>query len=513
MRLRMWMYDLAREQCPTYEHLRQMAEMTEKAGYNAWGIYLEHRFAYPSTPWSHGVGAVEPEVFQRLQKEFPNLQIIPFVNLLGHFEGMMYTEEGKQYREELFTGLQACPANPNFVALCKKLIDDVLATFSSELIHIGGDETAQLGASEASKSRIEALRLENPEIEDGKALLYGHHFGPLADYVASQGRRPAIWGDMLLEHPDAAKFLPKNTLIFDWQYFQGLQDSTPKLQALGFEIVGSPAIQTYNATWCHLDESEKNVREVAKDVVTMGLDGVCITTWECGLFGSYDTILPALEFCGKILASPDSEGTIFDAYEAVSPAHRKWAEMMSRDLGALGGSFTPGRIRNSLKTRLLLMGNPFLAWLHHGEEFSGEHGDKVIEHLNHTLQVSPGEAESGITLFARGAVEFIQMAEMSRLAYARGRVEEAIAALSPTRKLFDDLANVARRTHTRIGGSLADVERCKTARRHVEIVMQRLREFGDGSLGYLPAYEHITNHKFMPHDQAAWWLINKWANQ
>lgn len=509
----MWMYDLAREQCPTYDHLRQMADMTQKAGYNAWGVYLEHRFAYPSTPWAHGKGAVSPETFRKLQEEFPNLKIIPFVNLLGHFEGMLYTEEGKQYREELFTGLQASPANADFVALCKKLIDDVLDTFDSDLIHIGGDETAQLGASEASKARIEVLREQNPEIEDGKALLYGHHFGPLADYVVQRGRRPGIWGDMLLEHPDAAKFLPQNTLVFDWQYFNGLQESTTKLQALGFDIVGSPAVQTYNATWCHLNESEKNIREVARDVEAMGLEGVCITTWECALFASYETLFPALEHAAKILENPEAPGTVFDAYEKLSPSHRKWAEMMSTELAAFGGTLTPGRIRSSLKTRLLLMGNPFLAWLHHGEEFSGDKGKKLVEHFNHTLQVSPGEAESGITLFARGAVEFIQMAEMSRLAYARGRVEESIAALSPTRKLFDDLANVAKRTHERIGGSLADVERCRTARRHVEIVMQRLREFGDGSLGYLPAYEHITNHKFMPHDQAAWWLINKWANQ
>jgi hypothetical protein len=43
--------------------------------------------------------------------------------------------------------------------------------------------------------------------------------------------------------------------------------------------------------------------------------------------------------------------------------------------------------------------------------------------------------------------------------------------------------------------------------------MRRLKEYGDGSLGYLPAFEIITHPKFMPHDQASWWLINTWANE
>jgi hypothetical protein len=64
-----------------------------------------------------------------------------------------------------------------------------------------------------------------------------------------------------------------------------------------------------------------------------------------------------------------------------------------------------------------------------------------------------------------------------------------------------------------IGGSLADIERCRIAREHVERVIRRIKEYGDGSLGYLPAFEHITHPKFMPHDQGCWWLINKWANE
>lgn len=501
MQLKMWMYDLAREQAPTLDHLFQIASITQEAGFDTLGIYLEHRFAYPSAPWAHGIGCVTPQMIRRVREEFPSLKLIPFVNLLGHFEGMIYTEEGKQYREAMLEGLQACASNPDFVALCERLIDDVLEAFDSEIIHIGGDETAQLGQCGICKDRVEKA------VGDGKAQLYGLHFGPLAHRVLAAGRTPAVWGDMFDDHLTALDFLPRETLIFDWQYFNGVRESSAKFTEKGFRVVGCPAIQTYNATWCHVSASEKNVIEIAQDVEDLGLHGVCVTTWECGLMGAYDTLFPILMGCGKVLNGAREEGIFLEQFEG------DWAKMMSEGLAEFGGTFAPGKIRSSLKVRLLLQANPFLAWMHHGEEFSGDHGKKILDFLDQTLFRAPGEAEKGVTIFARAAVEFVRMAEAARIEYKAGRTEAAIAALAPTRKLFDDLAQIARKTNVRIGGSLADIERCRIAKEHVERVIANIKRFGNGSLGYLPAFEIITHPKFCPHDQASWWLINKWANQ
>ena len=50
----MWMYDLAREQTPTLDVLDRLCRLSLDAGYNALGLYLEHRFAFPSLPWAAG---------------------------------------------------------------------------------------------------------------------------------------------------------------------------------------------------------------------------------------------------------------------------------------------------------------------------------------------------------------------------------------------------------------------------------------------------------------------------
>jgi hypothetical protein len=503
MRLKMWMYDLAREQAPTLDHLRQMLDLTRAAGFNAWGLYMEHRFAYPSTPWAHGRGAVTPDMVRTLIAEYPDIEIVPFLNLLGHFEGMLYTEEGKRFREALFQGMQACPSCPEFVDLCASLIGDVVEVFDSELIHIGGDETWQLGQCSRCQARFSG--------EDGKSQLYGNHFGPLARSVVERGRRPAVWGDMFLDHPEALSMMPGETVIFDWHYSTGAQATSERFRDAGHDVVCCPTLHVYNATWCHLEQSEANVREHVKDARAVGALGVCVTTWESALFGAYDTLFPALRACGDLLNSGST--SFFKAYEAESQALGQWAHLMSRDLQEVGGVFAFSGIRSSLKVRLLLNGNPFLAWLHHGEELSGPVGDRALQIIEGALEVAPHEAAKGVTLFARSAVEFVRLAEAARQEYASERAHAAALKLAPSRTLFDDLAVVAKRSNQRIGGSLADIERCRVAKEHVERVIARIKAYGDRSLGYLPAFEHLTHHKFMPHDQGAWWLINRWANE
>ncbi|MBL8040223.1 MAG: hypothetical protein JNM04_02630, partial [Chthonomonas sp.] len=114
--MRLWTLDIAREQAPTDDHFQQYADLTRDAGFDGIGLYLEHRFAYPSMPWVAGQGAVTPEMVARLEAANPDLQIIPFINLLAHVEGFIYTEPGKGWAEERMKGLQACACNADFLA-------------------------------------------------------------------------------------------------------------------------------------------------------------------------------------------------------------------------------------------------------------------------------------------------------------------------------------------------------------------------------------------------------------
>jgi len=528
MNLRMWTYDLAREQAPTLDHLRRICDLTLESGYDAIGLYLEHRFAYPSTPWTHGKGCLTPEMVRWLQDDYKTLQIVPFVNLLGHFEGFIYTEQGHRYAESRFRGMQACPSKPEFIEVANHLLDYVLSVFTSELIHIGGDETSQLGACQICKARVSEY--EQDAGVDGKAILYGTHFAPLAQKVKDAGRRPGVWGDMFLEHPSALDIVPKETLIFHWQYFQSCSLNSQIFRDAGLDLMYCPTLHTYNATWLHLPQSERNVRENAIDAEKDGAHGVCVTTWECGLFGNYETILPAIKASGEILheatlleaGEPQDPSTyksersgeaFLKAYLRESETYEEWARLMGVELQNAGGLFEFGGIRSGLKCRLLLYSNPFLAWMHHHDELCGEIGKAALNICERAIVFAPDASARGVSDFAKSAIQFVQYAEEAHRAYAKGEPGAAVTALSPCRQIFDNLSKIAQSNHLRVGGSLADVERCIVAKQHVERVMSRIKQYGDGSLGYLPSFEMITHPCFVPHDQAAWWLINDWAKE
>lgn len=491
----LWTYDLAREQCPTEEFLHRLCLMTLEAGYDGIGLYLEHRFAYPSTPWAHGKDALEPDAIRRLQKAYPGLQIVPFINLLGHTEGFLYTEPGKRFAEEKFKGLQACPSTPDFVSFANQILDDTLQIFDSKLIHIGGDETAQLGICANCRERA-------------KESLYAEHFGPLAERVVATGRRPGLWGDMFLEHPGALAAMPKESLIFDWQYFDGFAESTPKLASQGHEVVCCPTLHTYNSAWLHVEPSYKNADQA---LAQPGKAGMCLTTWECALMGNYETLLPVVGAVGRSWKSgvPIGDSPAIEADQA----YIDWVRQMGVELPALGGPFAFSQIRSGLKCRLLLYGNPFLAWMHHADDLCGPIGDAAMHLADQAMTFAPDSSARGVSVFVRKAVEFVRFAEQARQAYANELPGLAASTLAPCRQIFEDLEKVAIATYHNAGGSKADIERCRAAKRHVETVVTRIKQYGAGELGYLPAWEILTHPKFMPHDQGSWWLINKWANE
>ena len=177
-----WMIDLARDPPPAREWLQDALHGAAGAGYDAVGLYLEHRFAYPSAPWAAAPGALTPETVRALDRS--GLRLIPFLNTLGHMEGFIRAEEGRGLAEGPATGsLQMCPSRESCVTFAEGLIADALDVFDDEWVHLGGDETKQLGRCPAC---------------EGRTGLYARHFARLCRFVLDRGRRPCPWGHLLL---------------------------------------------------------------------------------------------------------------------------------------------------------------------------------------------------------------------------------------------------------------------------------------------------------------------------
>jgi hypothetical protein len=65
--------------------------------------------------------------------------------------------------------------------------------------------------------------------------------------VRDLGKRPVLWADMVLKHPEALDELPRDIIFIDWNYGWALDrfGSDPRiLIEHGFEVWGSPALRS-----------------------------------------------------------------------------------------------------------------------------------------------------------------------------------------------------------------------------------------------------------------------------
>lgn len=493
-----WMIDIAREQSPSTEWLAAVLSRSRAAGYNAVGIYLEHRFAYPSAPWAAAPGCLTPDALRDLARRFSSggPRIIPFLNTLGHMEGFIRSEGGQWLAEGPATGsLQMCPSRSECVEFARALVADALDAFDDEWVHLGGDETRQLGQCPLCAQRAASV---------GSDGLYAEYFGGLCRWVLERGRRPCLWGDMLLKHRDALDAIPRQTIIFDWQYDSRPAESTRFFRAHGFDVVCCPSVQTYNSGWCFLGASQRNIDQHAVDAAALGALGVLVTTWELSFFSSYASILPVVYAAGRRLARDAMWSRAIEAEGGF--AYARVAEILGNQIPAASRFLTPGTWRQ-LRDRFVIRQNPFELWGAWRDEACGPVGDAVLKLCD--------EAQAGLDADSplhfpielhRAAVEWVRLVERAYRHYA-DRCADAAAAL--LERDGPALLNNLRPPLERIaaaGGSPADVDRLDRLRAKLHRVIERLRGLraAIGDSEHLPAFETLIDDAYVPHDQAVW---------
>lgn len=147
----------------------------------------EDKFAYPSHPEIGAPGAFTPGEMREVTvyaKKY-RIQIAPLVQGLGHVSFILKWPQFAHLREIPASNFEFCPLKQGTYDLLFDLWKDAMdATPGSEYIHIGSDETYELGLCEQCSKKADSI---------GKNGLYHHFSGKAAKYIASKGRTPMIW--------------------------------------------------------------------------------------------------------------------------------------------------------------------------------------------------------------------------------------------------------------------------------------------------------------------------------
>ena len=474
-----WTIDLAREQSLPESTLSDWLARSGAAGYNAVGLYLEHRYAYPSAPQAAAPGCLTPEAATSLVASSP-VRVIPFLNTLGHMEGFMRSEGLQWLSEGPSDGsAQMCPSRPECVAFARGLVSDALAVFNDEWVHLGGDETRQLGQCDLCSPR-------------GKAEIYADYFAPLCQWVLEQGRRPCLWADMLIEHPSVLEKLPKETVLFDWQYHQSPIDSSKVFREAGFDVVCCPAIHTYDSAWCYLDETYENVDQHIDAAKELGALGVFVTTWEFSYFTNYFSTLPIIFAAGRRLRGEEWDSSL---RAEGGEEFFAMANTMGRDLINTTSFLSKGWRR--IRQNMVLSQDPFGLWRVWKDEPYGEIGDRILELAAGVKSTSPEiryPAE-----FYSFTVQWLRNCQHAYRHYESGEFQQAAFVLQEASREFDKLIDWMS-YFSSLGGSSGDVHRAIRLKTRVIDVANAIL----GLQEYKPSFEVISHPAYVPGDQAAW---------
>ena len=199
---------------PTFEYLKEQIKRYAYFKVNTILAEYEDTFFYDKHPALNSPNALSKEqVKELLELAKENyIQVIPLVQSLGHAEYILRHAEYAHVAETPDGNIsQMCPSNPQTFELFESFVDELLKLHDSEYIHIGGDETRQLGECAECAATVE----KSSDID-----LYFTYIKKCCEAIVARGRKPIIWDDMLCRRfrLDLLEQLPSETVICCWEY-------------------------------------------------------------------------------------------------------------------------------------------------------------------------------------------------------------------------------------------------------------------------------------------------------
>ena len=172
------------------------------------------------------------------------ITVVPEIDLPGHVRALLASHpelacKGVSIPREPLCAYGVCEdvlcaGSDETVAFCERIIDAVCDLFTSEFIHLGGDEcpTTRWKACPRCQARIQAEGLPN------ETALQGWLMRHLVEHLTRRGRRAVVWNEAL-----RCGDLPSATVVQVW-CGDVAAEATAAAQK-GHDVVLSPLRETY----------------------------------------------------------------------------------------------------------------------------------------------------------------------------------------------------------------------------------------------------------------------------
>ena len=210
MRYRWQQDDWSRGPIPTLEYAKKQIRILSEYKINGYCIYAENLFRSELHPAINPYGGtIAPEQIAELvdyAKRY-HVEIVPQQQTFGHLHYVLrqerYAALGEKHGSQILS-----PSEPEAYDFIGDYLSEIVPVFSSEFIHIGCDETFELGRG---KSKELVARSSHADV-------YMGHLRRVAALPALQGKKLLFWGEIAVEHPDKLDLLPAAGIAVAWDY-------------------------------------------------------------------------------------------------------------------------------------------------------------------------------------------------------------------------------------------------------------------------------------------------------
>lgn len=273
IRWRAFQDDLTRGPSSTLHNLYGQVALGAFLKQNIFTYYMEYQYAFAKHPAiGPKDGSLTPGELKALATfgKMQHLNILGNQQSFGHFTAILAHPEYAALRE---TPYLLCPTNEATYRLLDDLYSEVMPLLPFPYFNVCCDETEGLGTG-PSKPLAEKL---------GVGGLYVQHIRRVHDLVQGKyGKRMMMWGDIILQHPEKLKDVPKDIVMLTWGYdpranFEG--QITPFAKS-GYDFFVCPGVNNWSRVLPNFGAATTNIWNFVRDGAKHGALGVLNTAWD-----------------------------------------------------------------------------------------------------------------------------------------------------------------------------------------------------------------------------------------
>jgi hexosaminidase len=282
--------DISRGPIPTEDYMKRQIRTLAAYKVNLFALYMEHVFDFASQPLvAPKEAALTPKEINALIDYAKSLYvtILPEQQTFGHLHHMLkyeiYSEVAERPHGHVLT-----PTKEQSYDIIKAMYADLVPLFPGPFLHVGGDETFELGHGQTAARAAEV----------GLGRVYLEHMQKVSAILQPYHKQLMFWGDIAVKYPELLGILPKDMIAVPWDY-----DAKPSFENIirpyrdaGLRVVVAPGAQTWNQLWPNLDVGFVNIRNFVRDGQKLGAMGMLNTTWNDDGESIYGMAWPTLIF-------------------------------------------------------------------------------------------------------------------------------------------------------------------------------------------------------------------------